>query len=61
MLVGMASAILYTDSGGLASPSNPITITTSAGALFDGDTSIVLNSPYGRPLQWSTMVPTLSL
>ncbi|HEY4471397.1 MAG TPA: hypothetical protein VGN21_09525 [Stellaceae bacterium] len=57
----MASAILYTDSGGLASPSNPITITTAAGALFDGDTSIVLNSPYGRPLQWSTMVPTLSL
>ena len=33
---------------GSASPTQPITITATGGANFDGDTSVVINSPYGQ-------------
>jgi hypothetical protein len=40
--------ILIADRSGAASPANAITITATTGVTFDGDTSVVLNTPYGR-------------
>jgi hypothetical protein len=36
------------DISGAASPGNAITITTTGGIAFNGGTSVVLNTPYGR-------------
>jgi hypothetical protein len=48
LFIAAGQEILVADRGDLATAAQPITITTVGGANFDGDTSVVIDIPYGR-------------
>jgi hypothetical protein len=48
LFIAAGQEILIADRSGFASDAQPIIITSTGAPTFDGDTSMVLNSPYGR-------------